>query len=32
MNENKNDFWKVFFMWVVVMPLLTLIKIIGRQK
>lgn len=34
-NERQNDygdFWKYFFLWVVVLPILTLIKIIARQK
>ena len=32
--ENKNDskIWLNLFLWVVVMPLLTRIKIIARQK
>lgn len=34
-NEKQNgsgDFWKYFFLWVVVLPVSTLIKIIARQK
>lgn len=31
-EKNYGDFWKALFMWVIVLPILTLIKIIARQK